>query len=190
MRNTFRSLLALLLVAVFSSLASSRAAAMNPEDDGGPEAQPTPVPSTSMLPHASIPSALANPGRKVDVLVELAEPPLVDFVARQQAAGAAAVDGNAQIAYTQRLRAAQAPVVAAASQYGTVVYQLTNLFNAIGVSGVDPAHLDDLRAIPGVVAVHVSGIARLDDGQKARPQPPVAKPGLERPGLQPQGSTR
>lgn len=128
-------------------------------DRPGAGADPAPI-ETNWRPGA----AATGPGRPVNVLIELVQPPLADLYIAQRALGVRTVDVQAQQAHVQSLLNAQAVVVAEAAKHGQVVAQLTNLIDGVGVAGVAPGDLATLAKLPGVKAIHIMGTYRWELG--------------------------
>lgn len=101
-----------------------------------------------------VPHALAqNANINVELILELAQPPLAALYVKAQETNAPMAP-TAQQAYVSELRAAQAPIVSSVTAMGGLIFgQFTKAYNGIHVrvSAKDVARVSKL---PGVVAVH------------------------------------
>ncbi len=104
---------------------------------------------------------LVRPDGRVAAMVELADPPVAEvYAARMQAATlslggreSAVAAAQAQLARLERAQEALVGMLTAPEIAATVVYRAQRAYNGVAVE-VDAARLEQIRALPGVKAVH------------------------------------
>jgi uncharacterized repeat protein (TIGR01451 family) len=110
----------------------------------------------------AMPIAARRPSGRVQVLIELADPPAAlayaaalgdATVSRAQAAVKAAAAGKAQVARIVQRQAQVAAAAAALPYHAREIYRVQKAYNGISVY-VDAAGVKALRQLPGVRAVH------------------------------------
>ena len=109
-----------------------------------------------------VPHALAQyADAPVEVILELAQPPLAALVVKAQDTNAPMAP-SAQQAYNSQLLAAQAPVVSQVTAMGGLVFgQFTKAYNGVHVR-VAAKEVAKLSKLPGVVGVHRANIYHVD----------------------------
>jgi subtilisin family serine protease len=104
---------------------------------------------------------LVRPDGRVAAMVELADPPVAEvYAARMQAATlslggreSAVAAAQVQLARLERAQEALVGMLTAPEIGATVIYRAQRAYNGVAVE-VDAARLEQLRALPGVKAVH------------------------------------
>lgn len=160
-----RHRLLFILIALLLTLTTAIPVAGAPLADPPKPPVPPDGPNGSGKPITPPASVRAKSGQKVNIVIEMATPPLASLYAAEKAKGVQQVNPTLQSQYVQGLLQAQAPVVAEAAKHGKVYTQLTNLTNGVGVMNVDQAAIPTLSKLPGVKAVHIMGTFKLDLGK-------------------------